>query len=276
MNYRHIYHAGNFADVFKHWVLTLILEKLCQKDTPFCLLDTHSGLGLYDLDQPQAQNTLEFKTGVAKLLQHKVDPIFAPYVNLVKESMEIHKAYPGSAAIMQAFLRAKDRLLLNELHPEDFAVLQQNFVGDRRIKLFNQDAYQCLKALLPPPERRGLILIDPAFEKKDETTQIVQGIEAALKRFATGIYVIWYPIKDRQLITKFYTAMRRLSLPPSISVELHANQNIGTQLTSCGLIVLNPPWKLVENLTGNLPKLLQYLDFSHGTYNILELAPLES
>lgn len=270
MNYRHIYHAGNFADVLKHWVLTLILEKLRQKETPFCLLDTHAGLGMYDLQHPNAQNTMEHQNGVAQLLVKPLAPEFAAYMRIVQAYTKDHAIYPGSAAIMQEFLRPTDRLLLNELHPEDFAQLKENFAQDRRIKIYNNDAYQCLKALLPPPERRGLVLIDPAFEVKDEFTRIIQGLQDALKRFANGIYVIWYPIKDRAVVEKFYRDVRKINLPPALCVEFYANEDIGVQLNSCGLLILNPPWQLDETLRSCLPKLLGYLNFTRGLYNLTD------
>lgn len=271
MNYRHIYHAGNFADVFKHWVLTLILQKLCQKDKPFFLLDTHAGLGFYDLHHVNAQNTLEYTTGIDRFIKHKVALEFEQYVQIVNQYIQQYNIYPGSPAIMQHFLRSDDRLFLNELHKDDYLVLRENFESDRRVKILHEHAYQCLKALMPPKERRGLILIDPAFEERDEIEQLINATAEALKRFATGIYVIWYPIKDRKIIEKFYRKLSTLPLPQSVYVELHANENIGTQLSSCGLVIINPPWQLVETLQENMPLLLKYLNFSQGTYKINNL-----
>lgn len=267
MNYRHIYHAGNFADVFKHWILTLVLEKLCQKDTPFCLLDTHAGLGLYDLQHANAQITLEHKAGVAKVIDRDLTHKFDSYKTIIK-SYQSQQIYPGSAAIMQYFLRDGDRLFLNELHPQDYLELRDNFVADQRIKIFNNDAYQSLKALLPPKERRGLVFIDPAFEQKDEFTQLINGLREAVKRFANGIYVIWYPIKDRKIIDRFYRNLLKLSLDSCISIELHANENMDTQLTSNGLVIINPPWQLDAAILDGMPDLLKYLDFAHGTYKL--------
>lgn len=270
MNYRHLYHAGNFADVFKHWVLTLVLEKLCQKDTPFCLLDTHAGLGLYDLQHANAQTTLEHEAGVAKIIDRALTQNFDSYATIIKR-YQAQEIYPGSAAIMQYFLRENDRLFLNELHPQDYLELRENFIADKRIKISNNDAYQCLKALLPPKERRGLVFIDPAFEQKDEFAQIINGLREAIKRFANGIYVIWYPIKDRKIVDKFYRNLQELPLESCISIELHANENMDTQLTSNGLVIINPPWQLDSTLLAGLPELLKYLDFAHGTYNLRTL-----
>lgn len=271
MNYRHIYHAGSFTDVFKHWILSLIIEKLCIKDTPFCLLDSHAGLGLYDLQHPHAQKTLEYKVGIEKLLDKQLDVDFQKYIAIVNKYMEEKGLYPGSAAIMHSFLRPADRLLLSELHPEDFAILQNNFKHDRRVKIFNQDAYIFLKANLPPKERRGLIFIDPPFEQTNELEQVYAALKESLKRFATGVYVIWYPIKDRKVIEKFYKQISALSLQSLLYVEICSNENIGMQLNSCGMLVINPPWKLAETINASMPKLLQYLQFDHGTFKVVQI-----
>lgn len=267
MNYRHIYHAGNFADVFKHWVLTLVLEKLCQKDTPFFLLDTHAGLGFYNLQHANAQSTLEHRAGVAKVIDRDLTHKFDSYKTIIQR-YQAQQIYPGSPVIMQYFLREGDRLFLNELHPQDYLELRENFIADPRVKVSNSDAYQCLKALLPPRERRGLVLIDPAFEQKDEFIKLIDGVREALKRFANGIYIIWYPIKDRKTVDKFYRNLLELPLDSCISIELHANENMDTQLTSNGLVIINPPWQLDATILAGLPDLLKYLDFAHGTYKL--------
>jgi 23S rRNA (adenine2030-N6)-methyltransferase len=270
MNYRHIYHAGNFADVFKHWILTLILDKLCVKDAPFCLLDTHAALGFYDLQHAHAQKTQEYKSGIARVLEHSPTPAFRSYVDIVNKYQHDHNAYPGSGAIMHEYLRDNDRLILNELHPEDYQALIDNFKGDKRVKIMQQDAYVCIKALLPPKERRGLILIDPPFEKTDELVKIITSIKDGLQRFATGIYAVWYPIKDRKQIAKFYRDLATLDLKNSLGIELHANDSILDQLHSCGMIIINSPWKLREELEANLPILIKYLELSKGTYKLFD------
>lgn len=272
MNYRHIYHAGNFADVFKHWILTLILDSLCVKDTPFCLIDTHASLGFYDLRDAHAQKTLEYKSGIERVLMQSPAPAFNAYFNLVKKYQHEHNAYPGSAAIMYEYLRQNDRLVLNELHPEDFIKLSNNFNGERRITILQQDAYACIKSLLPPKERRGLILIDPPFEQPDEFLKIIASLKEGLKRFATGIYAIWYPIKDRVQIAKFYRDITALKFKDAIGVEFHANESILNQLQSCGMVIINPPWKLRESLDENLGKLIKYLSLSQGTYELFDFS----
>ncbi len=270
MNYRHIYHAGNFADVFKHWILTLILDRMCVKNTPFCLIDTHASLGFYDLQHANAQKTLEYKSGIERVLLQSPAPAFGAYFNIVKKYQYEHQAYPGSGAIMYEYLRDKDRLILNEMHPEDVLELSNNFKSDRRVKILQQDAYACIKAILPPKERRGLILIDPPFEQADEFLKIIVGIQDGMRRFATGIYAIWYPIKDRVQIAKFYRDITTLKLQNAIGIELHANERILNQLHSCGMIIINPPWKLRENLDTNFAILISYLGLIHGTYKLFD------
>lgn len=272
MNYRHIYHAGNFADVFKHWILTLILDRLCVKDAPFCLIDAHAALGFYNLQHEHAQKTLEYKSGVERFLEHSHTQAFISYVDIINKCQHNHHAYPGSGAIMYEYLRDNDRLILNELHPDDYQDLVNNFKGDKRVKTTQQDAYACIKALLPPKERRGLILIDPPFEKPDEFSKIVNSIKEGLKRFATGIYAIWYPIKNRKHIAKFYRELTALGLNNAIGVELHANDSVLNQLHSCGMIIINSPWKLREDLEANLSTLLKYLDLNKGNYKLFDFS----
>lgn len=272
MNYRHIYHAGNFADVFKHWILTLILAKLHDKPTPFCMLDTHASLGMYDLEHPHAQKTLEFTSGVAQLYGKNLAEPFSAYMRIISAYKQNHGVYPGSAAIMREFLRDNDRLLLNELHPEDYATLCENFGNDKQIKISQQDAYVALKSLLPPKERRGVILIDPPFEiENDEFALVVTGLGEALKRFATGIYVVWYPIKARHDLNKFYRSLAKLKPPTTLCVELHAQVSAASQLNGCGMIIVNPPWKLDQVLKRNLPKLVEYLQLQNASWKVEEL-----
>lgn len=267
MNYRHIYHAGNFADVFKHWILTILLEKLIEKPTPFFVLDTHSGLGIYDLKHLHAQKTLEQNSGVQRILQTTLDPAFQSYYDILC-NINPTQFYPGSPKIIQSFLRAQDRLFATELHEEDFLQLRDNFEDDRRIKVLHQSGYDAIKALLPPLERRGLVFIDPPFEKTDEFTQIIAALQIGLERFAHGTYAIWYPIKEQRQVQKFYIELSRLPINKYLYIELHANEPILNQLNSCGLAIINPPWQLDKKLKDNIPKLLQYLQLPNGTFKL--------
>jgi 23S rRNA (adenine2030-N6)-methyltransferase len=234
------------------------------------LLDTHASLGFYDLQHANAQKTQEYKSGIERILEHEIAPLFKPYIDIVNKYQHDHHAYPGSGAIMHEYLRDNDRLILNELHPEDYRTLIDNFKGDRRVKITQQDAYISVKALLPPKERRGLILIDPPYEQADEFFKIVTSLKEGLKRFATGIYAIWYPIKDRKQIANFYRDLATLELKNSIGIELHANDSVLEQLHSCGMVIINPPWKLREELETSLPALIKYLELSKGTFKLFD------
>jgi 23S rRNA (adenine2030-N6)-methyltransferase len=272
MNYRHIFHAGNFADVVKHVVLTFILEKLCEKPTPFCVVDTHAGQGIYDLRSPSAQRTQEAEGGILKLLacqDGSLGALFDSYLTIVKHlnaGLGGIRFYPGSPKIAQAFLRAHDRLLLSELHPESCSLLKALFRGERRAQIFERNGYLSLKALLPPLERRGLVLIDPPFEKKDEWTHIAKGLREALKRFAHGIYMIWYPLKDQAVVSAFQQEIHQLYPQNILIIDFYLGTDklyLGLDreeplngLKGCGLIIVNPPWQLREKAQLALQQLL--------------------
>jgi 23S rRNA (adenine2030-N6)-methyltransferase len=268
MNYRHIFHAGNFADVFKHWILTLLLEKLIEKPTPFCVIDTHAGLGIYDLQHQNALKTLEQDSGVKRLLSKNLSLAFQAYNNVLRNNNDPAKTYPGSPRIIQEFLRDNDRLFAAELHEEDYLILRDNFKTDKRVKVLHQNGYDAIKALLPPKENRGLIFIDPPFEQTDEFAQITAALNEGLNRFAHGIYAIWYPVKDLHQVLKFYKQLIDLPLKNCLSVELHANEPILNQLNSCGMVIINAPWMLEQKLDQNLQLLLTYLDFTEGSYKL--------
>lgn len=268
MNYRHIFHAGNFADVFKHWILTLLLEKLISKPSAFCVLDTHAGLGIYDLQHLNAQKTLEYNSGIQRLISKQLDPAFAAYARIFNDYYNLDHTYPGSPKIIQEFLRGTDRMFLSELHEEDYQTLSSNFSNAKNVKIFKQNGYIMLKANLPPIEKRGLVFIDPPFEQTDEFAQILIALQNGLARFANGMYAIWYPIKDRNLVQKFYAELTQLPVTKALYVEIHTNEQVLKQLNSCGMVIINPPWELESQLHANLPKLLEYLDLTVGSYNI--------
>ena len=268
MNYRHIFHAGSFSDVFKHWVLTLLLDKLIEKPTPFCVIDTHAGLGVYDLKHINAQKTLEQDSGVQRILQKELDPAFLSYYKILTSNNNPSEIYPGSPKIIQYFLRETDRLFAAELHQEDYLSLSENFRADKRVKTLHQNGYEAIKAILPPKEKRGLIFIDPPFEETDEFAQVINALQDGLKRFAHGIYAVWYPIKDQHQVSKFYAALKQLPVTKCLSVELNANEPNLNQLNSCGMVIINPAWQLDTKLGENLPKLLKYLDFNRGSFTV--------
>lgn len=259
MNYRHAYHAGNFADVVKHVALSLVLTHLRRKDTPFCVIDTHAGIGLYDLAGVEAGKTGEFQEGIARLLASTGLPeSLAPYLAAVRSAnpgWPDLRHYPGSPMIAREALRPGDRLALVELHPEDAVSLRRLFGHDRQVGVHEGDAYQALKALLPPKERRGLVLIDPPFEVKDEFQRIARGLTQALKRWERGIYGIWYPIKDPLPVERFLGEVAAFGLPCLTAEFYRQPPDNPERLNGCGLLVVNPPWKLDEDLALLLPDL---------------------
>lgn len=277
MNYRHIFHAGNFSDVIKHYVLTLCLDKLRQKATSFCVIDVHAGVGHYDLRSTLAQKTKEFERGIDLVLKAvSLDPSLDLYLDVVKAYNADNQAlqyYPGSPLIARHFLRASDRLLLSELHPVDAEKLNDLFRGDSKVRVFNQDAYISLKSLLPPQERRGLVLIDPAFEKRDEFETMVKGLKNALARFAHGMYLIWFPIKDPNICNGFYEQLQQLNLPKTLLLEFFIQKPYDKEkLNGCGLIVINSPWQMDEVLTKALSTLQNVLAPEEGYHTLRWLA----
>lgn len=273
MNYRHIYHAGNFADVVKHYVLTLLLQKLREKDTPFCVVDTHAGIGMYDLFSEQTQKTQEYEGGISQLLaMPDIDPAFMPLLEMIRSYNDpgTLRFYPGSPAIAAHFLRPQDRLIASELHPEDYAELRRYFFHDKNIVVAHQDAYTQLKAVLPPVERRGLVLIDPPFEVTDEFDRMLKGLTHAYRRFAHGIYAIWYPIKSYAPINQFYAAVQAMPVEKVLVAEFYLHDDLrADRLNGCGMMIINPPWQLDAKLEEALPLLLRYLGYDKaGRVNV--------
>lgn len=272
MNYRHIYHAGNFADVLKHAVLTLIIEHLKRKPTPFRVIDTHAGLGSYDLSSVEAQKTGEWHDGIGRLLSTTpsavVATLLAPYLAAVRRendgSSRIHR-YPGSPQISRSLLRRQDRLVVNELHPEDNAKLSALFAGDPQTKVLSLDGWDAVKALLPPKERRGIVLIDPPFEQSGEFTRLAQAMRDAHKRFFPGTVMIWYPVKDERAISAFEAEAARTEVNSLLSVVLRVREgNERPGLTGSGLVISNPPFTLASALEVLLPFLVATLGQGHG------------
>jgi 23S rRNA (adenine2030-N6)-methyltransferase len=267
MNYRHAYHAGNFADVLKHAVLALIISYLKRKDAPFRVIDTHAGCGLYALDSIEAGKTREWEGGIGKLLAPgaaslppEVERVLAPYLDAVRaeNSSEPLSFYPGSPLIARRLLRPQDRLIANELHPVDSGRLRQTLGRDRRVKVLTLNGWVALKSLLPPKERRGIVLIDPPFEEDGELDRMADGIAGGLNRFATGAFVAWLPIKDAKPVARFYERLRPLaSAHNTLRIELLLRDPALSpdRLNGCALVVANPPFELERQLTVILPEL---------------------
>lgn len=261
MNYRHGYHAGNFADVFKHAVLARALTLMSAKDAPFRVIDTHAGAGLYDLDSEHAKKTGEADGGIRKLLanlpQGPALDLLGPYLRAVEK---FSPAYPGSPLIAQTLTRAQDAMSFCELHPEEFGALEKALGRDRRAKTLSLDGWTALKSLLPPKERRGAVLIDPPYEDPAEFKRVAEGIEEAIKRFATGVYLIWYPVKNRHDTDAALRRILRAASKPALKLELEIEKpRTDGPLKATGVLIINPPWKLKEECSLLLPALHQSL-----------------
>lgn len=269
MNYRHLYHAGNFADVLKHVILIEIINSLKQKEKPFFYLDTQAGRGVYDLNSGPALKTKEADFGVKKIMAQPLVPQgLEAYVDLIKSCQKSPDEYPGSPLIVRHLLRAEDRMVLTELHPEEFALLKNLFAQDKQVVVQQQDAYQALKALLPPTPRRGLVLIDPAFEVVDEFDRIIKGLKEALQRWPIGIYMIWYPIKEKLEVANFKRKLKNLGLP-LLDVSLQIFPDTDEGLINTGVAILNPPYQLDVSLKRIMPKLWKILSIAGaGHYRV--------
>ncbi len=271
MNYRHAFHAGNFADVVKHAALVRILLHLAGKPAPFRVIDTHAGAGLYDLAGAQASRNPEWRNGIHLLLAaplaEPVRALLAPYLDVVTgfNAARPLAVYPGSPAIARAHLRTRDRLIACELEPAAAAALARNLGRDRRAKAITIDGWTALNAYVPPPERRGLVLIDPPFEEEDDFARLAHGLEAAHRKWATGIYLLWYPIKGRGDPDALARRLRRSGIAKILRAELEvAAPAADGRLAGCGLIVVNPPWTLAGELKLMLPALAAILSPQRG------------
>ena len=271
MNYRHAFHAGNHIDVFKHAALTLVLERLLAKPQPFAVLDTHAGIGVYDLTSDEATRTGEFQEGVARVSGRPIDSAPA-YSRLIAEmNPDGLCTYPGSPEVVRRLIREQDRLVLCELHPADFATLKARYRSDPRIAVHHRDGYEAIGALLPPPERRGLVLIDPPFEKTDETRTLVRAVNAGLKRWSTGTFMIWYPIKDRAISDALTQAAR--AWPKALRAELCPYAPGESSLPGGGLIFCNTPYQLDEKLQALAAELVGRLGAGSGSFDVQWLSP---
>lgn len=291
MNYHHIYHAGNFADIFKHIILCLALEKFHEKTAPFFVLDTHAGIGKYDLSDEKSLKTFEAEAGIKKLiydniaknlqntshLKDDITKILPPrYLKIlakvnrceISELSEKLKFYPGSPFIIQDYLRSHDRAIFAELNREDLIKLKRNFAGNKKFNITNEDGFHLLNSKLPPLEKRGLILIDPAFEKDQslisaDYEKIINALKQGYKRFSHGIYLVWYPIinKKSQTPSSFYQEMTELPFEKKLHVTFDLGKKIDEEekMNACGMFIFNAPWQLDEKLKIILPEVLQIL-----------------
>jgi 23S rRNA (adenine2030-N6)-methyltransferase len=280
VNYRHAFHAGNFADVVKHAVLALLIERLKAKDTAFRVIDTHAGAGLYDLTADAARRTGEWESGIGRLYSAKFEPplveLLAPYLATVRQANDDGELrfYPGSPCIVRRLLRRQDRLTAVELHPEEFAALNVRFAGDRQVKTIALDGWLALGSFIPPRERRGLVLIDPPFEEKDEFDRLLLGFRNAHRRWPTGVYALWYPVKDLYAVDRFRVGLAASGIPRLIRAELMVrDRSTPDRFNGAGLVIANPPWQFDDALARMIAGLVPLLaDGPGATHEIDRIA----
>lgn len=270
MNYRHAFHAGNHTEVFKHAILIFLLEHLLQKTQPFMVLDSHAGIGLYDLRADQAVRTGEAEDGVAKIIESGLSSC-PRYVDLVRsanaDKNEV-RFYPGSPEIIRRLLRSSDRLFACELHPDDFVALENRYRRDKTVFAQNRDGYEAVNAIAPPMERRGLIFVDPPFERKDEARRMIAALEKGIRKWATGIYCLWYPIKDASIGNSLRQAVIEHAYPKSLNLEFLPYRQDGMSLAGSGLIICNTPWRIDERAEELFREITPRLGDGRGSWTI--------
>src|SRR6201996_739373 len=267
MNYRHAYHAGNHGDVLKHATLTAAIGLLHDKPAPLFLLDTHAGIGVYDLTGVEAGKTGEFESGIGAALAADV-PAIQPYIDIVRSLNPGDRLnrYPGSPAIMAALSRPGDRLILSELHPDDAETLRRWAHGKPGVAVHRRDAYEALKAFLPPKENRGLIVVDPPYEAVDEFERLAAAVIAGHRRWPGGRWLIWHPVKERAPIWRLEEALIAGGVGKMLSAELLVRPVDGVSLAGSGLILVNPPYGLEPWLAEALPQLASTVAPQHGSH----------
>lgn len=277
LSYRHSFHAGNHADVLKHIVQSLILNSLQQKEKPFVYHDTHSGVGRYDLTHEWSEKPHEYKQGIARIWQQDNIPAeLDSYLDAIRQlnQGETLRYYPGSPRVARAHLREQDRMVLTELHPSDYPLLEQEFHRDRQVSIYKEDGFARLKASLPPQERRGLVLIDPPYELAKEYRDVVRAIAQSYKRWATGIYAIWYPVVNRCDIDDMLEGLQGLEIRKILQIELGVAPDTNERgMTASGMIVINPPWTLESQMQTILPFLKQAIAPATGHYKVEWVVP---
>jgi 23S rRNA (adenine2030-N6)-methyltransferase len=266
MNYRHAYHAGNFADVVKHIVLLGVLEALARKPKGFCYLDTHAGTGRYDLGAGPAQRTGEAASGVLALRAAgwQMPALAQRYLEIVGrdngDKPGAWRWYPGSPALAAYQLRPQDRAVLFELHPEDAKNLKRTFAGNRQVGVHEADGYRAVRPFLPPPEGRGVMLVDPPYEAPDEFKRVLDLLAVAQRAWRSGTFLLWYPIKDDVAVRRFQRRLIGTGIPKQLRIEMAQDGGEREEdLRGSGMIVVNPPWQLADLLRQTLPAVVEAL-----------------
>ncbi|MCJ8271970.1 MAG: 23S rRNA (adenine(2030)-N(6))-methyltransferase RlmJ [Psychrosphaera sp.] len=275
LSYRHAYHAGNFADVLKHSVLSLVLDYMLNKEKGFSYVDTHAGAGMYRLSDASAQKTGEYLDGISKLWQRNDLPEeLAQYIELIHELNPNKKLniYPGSPSIAQNFLRRQDASFLYDLHPTDFGLLSELFEQKRKVQVYKTDGYKSLKGQLPPTTRRGVVLIDPPYEMKTDYVDAVTAITKGYRMFSGGVYILWYPVVHRHYIDQMERQFCDSDVRNVLQLELQmAPDNEEYGMTGTGLFIVNPPWTLTRQAEAILPYLTTQLGDSDSSYLVRQL-----
>ena len=245
MNYRHAYHAGNFADVAKHLAMVSVLLHLRKKETPFVVIDSHAGRGAYDLSSTEAQRTGEATNGIGRLVGLQGGPqALTTYLEMARPPV----LYPGSPLIAAKLLRPQDRLVAIEKHPEDAAALAAVLKPFRKARADTADGFERLAALLPPPERRAAVLIDPSYEQDDEFVEVARALAGAMRRFATGIYLVWFPIKSQAEANGFCGEVLAAGINRAVRIDVSLGKRCDQRLTAAGLLVVNPPFGFTQEM----------------------------
>jgi 23S rRNA (adenine2030-N6)-methyltransferase len=273
MNYRHAFHAGNHTEVFKHAALVLVLERLLAKPQPFAVLDTHAGIGLYDLASDPAQKTREYEDGVGRLAGRGLASAPAYSRMIAAMNPDGLAQYPGSPEIVRRMLRQDDRLIACELHPADVETLKTLYRRDPRVSVHHRDGYEAIGALLPPRRGRGLVFIDPPFEQRDEAWRIVEGLTTGLKRWSTGIFMAWHPVKDAAIGQVLSKGVVAAGLPKALRVEFLPYAEDEASLPGSGLIICNAPWKIDAALGGLCEELGHLLGDGRARWTLDWLTP---
>ena len=276
LSYRHAFHAGNFADVLKHSVLSIVLDYMTRKEKGFCYIDSHSGAGMYQLADSYSQKTGEYKNGIAKIINDESAPeALEPYLSLIN-SLNLHsdnlEIYPGSPGVAKAFVRRQDSSHLFELHPSDIQHLEGFCQHWRKVFVKQSDGYKGVLALLPPPSRRGVVLIDPPYELKEDYQKAVSTIIKAYNKFSTGTYIVWYPVVKRSFIEQMQKDFTNSDIKNLLQVEFClADDTEEYGMTGTGLFIVNPPWQLSEQLAEILPFLKAKLGNNDSSYQLTQL-----
>ncbi|HRJ53939.1 MAG TPA: 23S rRNA (adenine(2030)-N(6))-methyltransferase RlmJ [Candidatus Thiothrix moscowensis] len=277
LSYRHAFHAGNHADVLKHLTLSLTLDYYCQKDKPFWYIDTHAGSGFYRLNSAEAQKNREFDAGIQPIWQAAEIPACASrYIDLIRQANPDNtlKHYPGSPWLAAQLLRKTDALHLFELHPADYQHLHKQLGDDKRVRINKQDGLTGLIGLLPPTPRRAVTLIDPSYELKTDYTLVIETLLKAYKRFATGTYLLWYPVIDRQRVQQMSRKLQASQIPDILQIELCPQEDSNKLgMTGSGMFVINPPWVLGKQMQELLPWMVEHMNTGAARYTLQQISP---